>query len=158
MIHLISENGKNFSLPIKKSGLKTGIIRQKIMIENATPNEVYEALLSSKKHSDFTGSPAKVSARVGAKFTAWNEYIIGKNLDLQSGKSIVQEWRTTEFPPGYGPSLLKFSLKKVGTGTEITMVQSKVPASQVEKYDEGWQASYWEPMKEYFRVKMKYTK
>ena len=90
---------------------------------------------------------------MGAKFTAWDEYISGKNLELTRGKKIVQEWTTTEWPEGYGPSVLKISLKKKGDSTELSMVQTKVPSSEVNKYDEGWHSSYWEPMKLYFKEK-----
>ena len=130
--------------------LKTGIIRQKVFIPNSTPAAVYRALLSSKEHSKFTGSPAKVSGRVGSKFTAWDSYISGKNIALTKAEKIEQEWMTSEFPAGYGFSLLKISLRKKGDGTELSMVQSKVPASQVKRYDKGWYESYWEPLKEYF--------
>jgi activator of HSP90 ATPase len=133
--------------------LKTGVIRQKILIPNSTPEQVYRALLSSKEHSKFTGSPAKVSARVGGKFTAWNEYISGRNIELRDGKMIVQEWQTTGWPEGYGPSTLRISLKKSGMGTELTMVQTKVPAADIVHYDPGWHKSYWEPLKKYFSEK-----
>jgi uncharacterized protein YndB with AHSA1/START domain len=133
--------------------LPTGVIRQKVLIPNATPEQVYLALLSSKQHSDFTGSPAKVSAKAGTRFTAWDEYISGKNIELEPGKKIVQEWITSEFPDGYGPSLLKISLRKKKDGTELSMIQSRVPASQVKKYEGGWHESYWNPMKEYFEKK-----
>ncbi len=136
-----------------KEKLKTGTIRQKILVPNSTPEQVYRALLSSKLHSKFTGSPAKVSSRVGAKFTAWNEYISGKNIELQDGKVIVQEWQTTGWPEGYGPSILKISLKKSGTGTELDMVQTKVPAADIVHYEPGWHESYWEPLKKYFSEK-----
>ncbi len=111
---------------------------------------VYKALLSSKEHSAFTGSKASCSDKVGSTFTAWDGYISGKNIELTKGKQIVQEWKTTEWPEGYPPSILKISLRKKEDGTELTMVQSKVPASQVKQYDEGWHESYWIPMKEYF--------
>ena len=116
---------------------------------------MFRAFVSSKEHGEFTGSPAKVNGRVGAKFTAWDGYISGKNISLSKGKKIEQEWSTTEFPDGYGPSILKISLKKKGDGTELTMVQSKVPASQVTKYEGGWHESYWEPLKEYFKNRSK---
>jgi len=135
--------------------LKTGVIRQKVLIPKSTPEAVYRALLSSKEHGEFTGSPAKVNGRAGAKFTAWDGYISGKNVSLTQNKKIEQEWQTSEFPEGYGPSILRISLKKKGDGTELTMFQSKVPASQVKRYDEGWHDSYWNPMKEYFENRSK---
>ena len=130
--------------------LKFGVIRQKVLIPNSSPEKVYKAFLSSREHAAFTDSPAKISARKGTKFTAWDGYITGRNISLVKGKKIEQEWRTTEFPDGYPDSLLKISLKKKGEGTELSMIQSKVPASQVKRYTEGWYESYWNPLKAYF--------
>src|SRR5579872_3964826 len=86
------------ALPKAKRDLKTGEIKQTVLIPNSTPTQVYRALLSSKVHSEFTGSPASVSARAGAKFNAWDGYISGKNVELQDSKKIVQDWQTTEWP------------------------------------------------------------
>ncbi len=131
----------------------TGIIRHNVLIPLASPEEVYRAFVSSKEHTEFTGSEAKCSAKVGGRFTAWDRYISGKNLELVEGKKIVQEWKTSEWPQSYEPSILKISLKKKGRGTQLSMIQSQVPASQVDQYDKGWYESYWEPLKQYFRAK-----
>jgi hypothetical protein len=69
----------------------TGIIRHNVLIPLATPEEIYRAFVSSKEHAEFTGSEAKCSARVGGRFTAWDKYISGKNVELVEGKKIVQE-------------------------------------------------------------------
>jgi len=132
----------------------TGIIRHTVLIPLASPQEVYRAFVSSKEHTEFTGSEAKCSARVGGRFTAWRKYISGKNIKLVKDKMIVQESRTSEWPEGYEPSILKISLKKKGGGTQLSMSQSRVPASQVDRYDKGWYESYWEPLKRFFRAKV----
>jgi activator of HSP90 ATPase len=131
----------------------TGIIRHNVLIPSASPDDVYRAFLSSKIHTEFTGSEAKCSAKVGGRFTAWDKYISGKNLELVEGKKIAQEWKTSEWPQGYDRSILKISLKNKGGGTQLSMIQSRVPASQVDQYDKGWYESYWEPLKQYFRAK-----
>jgi len=131
----------------------TGTIRHNELIPLSTPEAVYRAFLSSTEHTAFTGSEAKCSARVGGKFTAWDQYISGKNIRLIKDNMIVQEWKTSEWPEGYEPSILKISLKKEGEGTKVTMVQAQVPASQVDQYHKGWYESYWEPLKKYFRTK-----
>jgi len=120
---------------------------------NASPVEVYEALMDSKKHAKVTGSPASISRVVGGKFTAWDGYIFGKNLELEAGKKIVQEWTTTEWPEGYPPSKLEIVLTKKAGGTELKMVHSKVPAEQKDEYTEGWKSFYWEPLAAYFGKK-----
>jgi uncharacterized protein YndB with AHSA1/START domain len=133
-------------------GVKTGTIKQKVVI-NAAPEEVYDALMDAKIHSEFTGSKAKIVPKVGGRITAWDNYITGKNLELVKGKRIVQEWSTTEWPDGYPPSILTITLKKTGNMTELTMVHSKVPKAQMKSYSDGWKEWYWNPLKDYFEEK-----
>ena len=106
--------------------------------------------MDAKKHSAFTGAKATSNAKVGGEFSAWDGYITGKNLELEKGKRIVQEWVTSEWPEGYGPSRLEFTFCKVKGGTEITMRHSDIPAEQADEYKQGWIDNYWEPLKTYF--------
>jgi len=124
-------------------------IRQKVVI-SATPDEVYETFMDAEKHSAFTGSRATCDPKIGGKFTAWDGYISGRNLELEKGKKIVQEWITTEWPKGYPPSRLELIFKKVKEGTEISMLHSDVPAAQAADIEQGWIMFYWKPLKEYF--------
>ncbi len=133
--------------------LKAETIRQTILIPSVKPEDVYNALVDAKKHSAFTGSKATMNPKPGGRFTAWDTYITGKNLELVKGRKIVQEWRTSEWPEEYPSSIVQFTFTAVKDGTEITMVHSKVPSSQAEQYREGWFTSYWDPLKEYFRKK-----
>jgi activator of HSP90 ATPase len=130
--------------------VKTSNIRQKILIQ-ATPMEIYEAYVDAKKHSEFTGSKATSNPEVNGEFTAWDGYIYGKNLELQPGKKITQEWSTTEWPKDQPPSRVEFTLKKTNTGTEINMLQSNVPAEQAAELKQGWIDFYWTPLKDYFK-------
>ncbi len=41
-------------------------------------------------------------------------------------------------------------LEEVKGGTRVTLLHSDIPDGQGKKYEEGWQESYFEPMKEYF--------
>jgi len=129
--------------------LKTATITQRVVLP-ASPVEVYEALLDPRKHSEFTGAQATGRAVVGAEFTAWDGYISGRNLELERGKRIVQEWVTVEWPEGFPPSRLEFTLRKVSGGTELKMVHSGVPADQEEELKQGWIDNYWDPLKSYF--------
>jgi uncharacterized protein YndB with AHSA1/START domain len=117
---------------------------------NSAPQEVYEALMDSKKHKEFTGSEAKIGDRVGDESNGWDGHVFGKNLELLPGKKIVQEWTTTEWPKGYPTSRLEITLTKKDGGTELKMFHSKVPVEQREEYAEGWKSYYWEPLKAYF--------
>ncbi len=128
---------------------KTTTIMQKIVLP-VLPEEVYDTFLDSKKHSEFTHSKATGKGVVGSKFTAGDGYIMGRNLELEKGKRILQEWTTTEWPAGYPPSKLELTFKKVEDNTELAMVQSGVPREQKEGLRQGWIKHYWKPLKEYF--------
>jgi activator of HSP90 ATPase len=129
--------------------VETTTIKQKAIIP-AAPKEVYEAYVDAKKHSKFTGSKATGKAVTGGKFTAWDGYIFGKNLELEEGKRLVQEWTTTDWLKGYPPSKLELTFREVPGGTEILMVHSNVPKEQADEIADGWTEFYWNPMKEYF--------
>ena len=116
----------------------------------ATPEQIYQAWLSTKGHSAMTGSPAEVEARVKGKFTAWDGYISGETLELKPNQRIVQAWRTTEFPEGSPDSRVEITLEAVNGKTKITIRHSNIPKGQTEDYKQGWQDFYFKPMKEYF--------
>jgi activator of HSP90 ATPase len=116
----------------------------------ADPEKVYEAFMNARIHSEFTGSKATCDPTAGGKFTAGDGYISGKNLELEKGKKIVQEWKTTEWPEGYDPSKFKLTLRKVKNGTEIIMVHSNVPDEQAAEFADSWNQFYWTLLKEYF--------
>ena len=136
--------------------LKTTTITQKVVIP-AAPEEVYDAFIDPKKHAAFTGAEATGEPQVGCEFTAWDGYITGKNLELEKGKRIVQEWSTSEWPDGYPPSKLELTFRKVEGGTELTMMHSDVPEAQAEDYRQGWIDNYWDLLKEYVLQKKKHS-
>lgn len=132
---------------------RTKTITQKTFIPGAAPDDVYDAFIDPKTHAKFTGSPATGSPRVGGRFTAWDGYISGVNRELVKGRTIVQEWQTTEWPEDAPPSTVEFSFAAARGGTEITMVHSNVPAEQADSYRQGWIDYYWEPLKAYFSAR-----
>jgi uncharacterized protein YndB with AHSA1/START domain len=129
-------------------------IKQTVTIP-ASPQEVYEAYVDPEKHSEFTDSKATGKPKVGGKFTSWDGYIYGKFLELEPGKRVVQQWETTDWAEGYGPSKLELTFKPTAEGTELTMVHSNVPKEQETELAGGWEEFYWKPLKEYFEQKMK---
>ena len=65
----------------------------------------------------------------------------------------MQEWTTSEWPEDAPPSKIEWTFVQKDNGTEVTMVHSKVPESQVESYRQGWIDYYWGPLKKYFAKK-----
>jgi len=125
--------------------MRTKTIRQSVIFK-ASPHEVYEALMDSKKHAKLTGSEVQMSCSVGSKFSVYGGDIQGINLELVPYHKIVQSWRYSDWPEGHY-SKATFSFQEVPSGTRLTFTQTGVP---VEFYDDiklGWHDYYWEPMK-----------
>ncbi|MBI3738777.1 MAG: SRPBCC domain-containing protein [Chloroflexi bacterium] len=116
----------------------------------AEPEKIYRAWLSTKGHTAMTGSPAKVEAKVGGLFTAWDGYISGKTLELKPYTRFVQAWRTTEFPEDSPDSRVEVLLEAAKGGTKLTLKHTNIPEGQADSYKKGWEEFYFEPMKKYF--------
>ena len=125
--------------------MKTKTIRQSVTFK-ASPQEVYEMLMDSKKHSKFTGAKAKISREVGGKFTAYDGYIDGTNLELIANENIVQKWRGSDWPVGHY-SIAAFELVKTSGGTKLKFMQKGVPEDQYNAISDGWFEHYWNKMK-----------
>lgn len=125
--------------------IKTKTIRQTASFD-ATPHRIYEMLMDSKLHSAFTGDEAKISRKVGGKFTTFSGWSYGKNLELVKDRKIVQSWRGDDWPKGHY-STVTFKLSRQGNGTKLEFIQTDVPESQYRDVSDGWKEYYWEKMK-----------
>jgi uncharacterized protein YndB with AHSA1/START domain len=114
---------------------------------NARPGVIFDALMSSKKHSAFTGSPAKIGAVAGRPFSTFGGYISGINLDITKNKTIVQAWRAKNWPKGVW-SVASFQLAAAKGGkTKLSFSHTGVPAGSLKGITSGWKGSYWTPLK-----------
>ena len=112
----------------------------------ASPHEVYEALMDSKKHAAFTGGKARINRAVGGKFMAYDDYITGKNVELIPDQKIVQDWRAVDWPEGYF-SCVTFEFTAIPEGTRLDFTHVDLPEGTEEEFTQGWIDNYWEPMK-----------
>jgi activator of HSP90 ATPase len=128
--------------------MKLKDIKQSVQFK-ASPHDVYEALVDSKKHALFTGGEAKISRKVGGKFTAYDDYIEGINLELIPDARIVQSWRASDWPEGHY-SQATFVITKTDGGCKLLFSQTGVPEEQYEAIKQGWVDFYWAPMKKMF--------
>lgn len=113
----------------------------------ASAHDVYEALMDSKKHAEFTKAPAEISTEVGGTFSVHGDYITGENLELEQDKKIVQKWRASEWPEGHY-STVTFELEEKDGSTELTFTHENVPDVHADSITKGWEEHYWKPMKE----------
>jgi uncharacterized protein YndB with AHSA1/START domain len=128
--------------------MKTKTLRQTVKFK-ATPRQVYDMLMVSKKHQSLSGEPAKISQRIGGAFTAWGEHISGFNLVLKPGEKIVQAWRATGWWPDHY-SIAIYDIAKAPGGAKLTFTQIGIPPNRYSGHYRGWIETYWTPMQEIF--------
>jgi activator of HSP90 ATPase len=116
----------------------------------ASPARVYQALLSSKEFTAFSGRPATIDPKVGGEFSLFSAHIIGVNVELVPNTRIVQAWRVVDWPAGVY-SIARFELTPRGTGTHLVFDHIGFPPGLKEHLAEGWEMNYWSLMKKYLK-------
>ena len=127
---------------------KSITIHQKIEF-NATPQQLYEALLDSKQFTEFSGRPAEINREVGGAFSLFKGHIVGRNLELVSNERIVQAWRVVTWPEG-AYSTVRFDLKPQGSATHLVFDHIGFPEGLHDHLAAGWEENYWSLLKKYF--------
>lgn len=127
--------------------VKTRTIRQTVTFK-ATPHQVYEALMDARKHGSFTGGRARISRKVGGRFSVFGGWAAGTNLSLVPDRRIVQAWwcQNRGWPADHS-SRVTFALRKIRGGTRLTLTRSGVPIPAYADITQGWWENYWTPMK-----------
>ena len=96
----------------------TPVIQQSVTFK-AKPADLYKLFMDSGKHTAATGMPAKISPKVGGKWSAFGNMLVGKNLALVPGRMIVQSWRSTGWKKGDPDSVLVVTFEKTKEGTAV---------------------------------------
>jgi activator of HSP90 ATPase len=133
--------------PAKPENVHRTSLHQEIEIK-ASPQRVYEALLSSKEFAAFSGMPAEIDPKVGGAFSMFGGLIVGVTVELVADKRIVQAWRPAAWEPGVFSSV-RFVLKPQGSGTLVVLDHTGFPAGKFDSLGEGWHSHYWEPLKKF---------
>lgn len=114
---------------------------------NATPEEVFNALINPDLIQTWSGDEAKMNAKVGGTFSLWGGQMFGINLEIVKNKRLVQQWSYSNWKE---PSKVTFTIKVVGKKTIINLLHEDVPEKSVNSISDGWDAYYLGAMKEMF--------
>jgi hypothetical protein len=68
-----------------------------------------------------TGSSASVSSVIGKSFEACDGYIQGTNVELESPRRILQQWRSVDFEDSDADSFLEILFESAGEATKVTI-------------------------------------
>ena len=123
-------------------------IRQLITIKSS-PEKIYRALTSAKEFSEATGAPAEIAGDEGGAFSCFGGQIVGRHIELDPGKRIVQAWRTSNFEDADPDSRLEVILEPAEGGTRVRLRHTNLPAHG-SRYETGWVSHYFEPMRRHF--------
>jgi activator of HSP90 ATPase len=131
--------------------MKTRTIRQTISFP-VSPGTIYNFLLDSRKLTKIHKVKTFMTRRPKGKFSVFDGYCHGYNIELKENKSIEQAWHFREegWPEDHY-SVCLFSLQKTPSGTRLTFIQKGVPEAQFEALKKGWYDYYWEPIKAYLK-------
>lgn len=135
--------------------MKTKTIKQTVVF-NALPKAVYALLMDAGKYSEFSGSKVTIGKNVSDKFSVFDGYCHGYNIEVSENKKIVQGWHFAEDGwPDNHYSICTFIFQKNVNGTKLLFTQEGVPEHKYKALSSGWKEYYWQPMKEYLNIKAK---
>lgn len=120
---------------------------KKYFIVPAAPEEVYAALTNPNTIQLWTGDPAEMSTEPGSEFSLFEGNIVGKNLEFEEGKLLVQEWY---FGEQELKSIVTIKLHSHKYGTSAELRHLNIPDEAYDDIVEGWNDSYFGALIEFY--------
>ncbi|EEA06533.1 uncharacterized protein CMU_010250 [Cryptosporidium muris RN66] len=118
------------------------------------PSILYQSMLDERELTRLAlGSPCKMDASIGGKFSLYNNYVEGEIEYLEPSRKIVQKWRCNSWKPDvYSKVTIEF-LDIIGETdcTEIVLKQTSIPS--LDKFGNpgcsdqcliGWESNFWD--------------
>jgi|SRR5579862_7804403 len=131
----------------------TPVIEQAAFFPNATPAVLYALFMDSAKHSAATGAPAKISPKVGGKWSAFGGMILGRNLYLVPNLMIVQSWRSSAWEKSDPDSILIVRFEASPGGAAAYLAHVGVPEHDHDGVTQGWKKFYWDQWRTYLKAR-----
>jgi activator of HSP90 ATPase len=104
------------------------------------PEQLYRTLTNPATVQLWAGADAIMSEEPDSEFSLWEESIVGKNLEFEPGKKIVQEWYFGE--DAEAPSIVTIKLHEHKQGTSMEVRQTNIPDDVYDEITEGWEQVY----------------
>jgi len=105
----------------------------------AAPEEVYVALTNPITLEIWTGEKAEMSTAPGSEFSLWDGSIVGKNLEFEENRKLVQHWYFEGEPED---SIVTIKLHPHKQGTSMEVKQTNIPDEAYDELVEGWNDAY----------------
>ncbi len=120
---------------------------KKYYIIPATPAEVYMALTNPVTMELWTGEEAEMSTVPGSEFSMWEGSIVGKNLEFEPDKKIVQQWYFEGQPE---ESIVTIKLHTDKAGTSVELRHTNIPEGDYDDMVDGWNNNYFGALADFY--------
>ena len=115
----------------------------------APPDEVYLALTKAQSIQLWTGAEVEFTEEAGTEFSFWDGDIVGKNIEFEPNKKIVQQWY---FGEDGEASIVTIKLHEDKKGTSLEFVQTNIPEEDYKDFTEGIEEYFLGGLVDFFEV------
>jgi len=122
---------------------------KKYILLPAPPEEVYLGLTKAQSIQLWTGAEVEFTEEANTEFSFWDGDIVGKNIEFEPNKKIVQQWY---FGEDNEPSIVTIKLHADSKGTSLEFVQTNIPDEDFEEFTEGIKEYYLGGLADFFEV------
>ncbi len=123
---------------------------KKYYVIPAPPEDVYLALTFEPTIMLWTGDAANMKAEVGSEFSLWDGSIVGKNLEFEENKKIVQQWYFGE-EESLNPSIVTIKLHPLKEAqTSVELRHTNIPNEEYDDIVTGWDESYFGELYDFY--------
>jgi activator of HSP90 ATPase len=120
---------------------------KKYFLIPTTPDQVYLALITEATIQLWTGDKAEMIAKPGTEFSLWDGSIVGKNLEFEKDKRIVQQWY---FGDQTENSIVTIKLHQHDDGTSVELRHTNIPDSDYDDIVDGWTNAYFGSLQDFY--------
>lgn len=115
---------------------------------NASPEDVYNVLVNPVMLEIWTGEAAVMSEEPDSEFSLWDGAIVGKNIEFEKNRKIVQEWYFGEDTP----SIVTIMLHPDKSRTSLEVRHTNIPDDAYENIVDGWEQDYMGSVQTLFEI------
>ena len=115
----------------------------------APPEEVYLALTKAQSIQLWTGAEVEFTEEAGTEFSFWDGDIVGKNIEFEPNKKIVQQWY---FGEDSEPSIVTIKLHEDKKGTSLEFLQTNIPDEDYKDFTEGIEEYFLGGLADFFEI------
>jgi len=120
---------------------------KKYFLIPAAPDQVYLALTTEATIQLWTGDKVEMIAEPGTEFSLWDGSIVGKNLEFEKDKLIMQQWY---FGEQEEESIVTIKLHPHDVGTSVELKHINIPDPDFDEIVEGWNDAYFGSLQDFY--------